>query len=163
MLGRNPYIRGFYCYVQRIGRMRYTICENHLYSKAYAKGKKFVGRRVVVYILPDYAAGRIQRADPNKRRHNRVGITVTKKLGGAVERNRAKRIIREGYAEAMKRPIKQGFLIVIVARSSVLNARSQDLAKDLSAAFDNLGLYARSTDKRSESTASPESGENKEQ
>ena len=150
--------------MQRIGRMRYTICENHLYSKAYSKGKKFVGRRVVVYILPDYAAGRIQKADPKKRRHNRVGVTVTKKLGGAVERNRAKRIIREGYAEATKRPIKQGFLIVIVARSSVLNARSQDLAKDLSAAFDKLGLYtAKNTDKRSETTAAPESKENKEQ
>ena len=149
--------------MQRIGRMRYTICENHLYSKAYAKGKKFVGRRVVVYILPDYAAGRIQKADPKKRRHNRVGVTVTKKLGGAVERNRAKRIIREGYAEATKRPIKQGFLIVIVARSSVLNARSQDLAKDLSAAFDKLGLTAKNTDKRSETAAASESKEEKNQ
>ena len=143
--------------------MRYTICENHLYSKAYSKGKKFVGRRVVVYILPDYAAGRIQRADPKKRRHNRVGVTVTKKLGGAVERNRAKRIIREGYAEAAKRPIKQGFLIVIVARASVLNAKTQDLSKDLSAAFDKLGLYTKNTDKQSETTAAPESKEEKNQ
>ena len=144
--------------------MRYTICENHLYSKAYAKGKKFVGRRVVVYILPDYAAGRIQKADPKKRRHNRVGVTVTKKLGGAVERNRAKRIIREGYAEATKRPIKQGFLIVIVARTSVLNAMSQDLSKDLSAAFDKLGLYtAKNTDKKPENAAAPESKEDKNQ
>lgn len=123
--------------------MRYTICENHLYSKAYAKGKKSVGRRVVVYLLPDYAAGRIAKADPKKRRHNRVGITVTKKLGGAVERNRAKRVIRAGYAEAIKRPMKQGFLIVIVARSSVLDANSRELGKELTAAFEKLGLYRK--------------------
>lgn len=70
-----------------------AIRENHLFSKVYAKGKKFVGRRVIVYVLPDYSGARITRSDPMHRRVNRVGITVTKKLGGAVERNRAKRII----------------------------------------------------------------------
>jgi ribonuclease P protein component len=73
-----------------------AIRENHLYSKAYANGKKYVGRNMVVYLLPDYAAARIAKANPTKKRCNRVGITVTKKIGGAVERNRAKRIIREG-------------------------------------------------------------------
>ena len=121
--------------------MRYTICENHLYSKAYAKGRKFVGRRVVVYLLPDYAANRITKADPKKRRHNRVGITVTKKLGGAVERNRAKRVIRAGFAEAEKKPMKKGFLIVIVARSTVENAKCRDIKKDLTEAFEKFGLY----------------------
>lgn len=120
--------------------MKYTICENHLYSKAYAKGKKYVGRRVVVYMLPDYAAQRIARADPKKQRHNRVGITVTKKLGGAVKRNRAKRIIRAGLTDAEKLPLKKGFLIVIVARSSISGAKSTDIAADIKAAFTKLGL-----------------------
>ncbi len=121
--------------------MRYTLCENHLYSKAYAKGKKFVGRQVIVYILPDYFASKIAKADPKKERHNRVGITATKKLGGAVERNRVKRIIRAGLAETEKNmPIKKGFLIVIVARSSAVGAKSSDIASDLTAAFKKLGL-----------------------
>lgn len=143
--------------------MRYTICENHLYSKAYSKGKKFVGRRVVVYVMPDYAAGRIQKADPKKRRHNRVGITVTKKLGGAVERNRAKRVIREGYSEAAERPMKKGFLIVIVARSSVLSAKSQALTKDLTAAFEKLGLYSEKTQTKPDCPAALEGKEKTEE
>ena len=88
----------------------------------------------------DYAAQRIAKAEPKKRRHNRVGITVTKKLGGAVERNRAKRIIRAGLAEAERLPLKKGFLIVIVARSSVDSAKSTDIASDLRLAFSKLGL-----------------------
>ena len=103
-----------------------------------------MGRLVVVYMLPDYAASRLAKSDPKKRRHNRIGITVTKKFGGAVERSRARRIIRAGLEMASKPPIKQGFLIVIAARSSALGARSQDIAADLRAAFEKLGLTGAS-------------------
>lgn len=139
--------------------MRYTICENHLYSKAYAKGKKFVGRRVIVYVLPDYFAAKIAKADPKKRKHNRTGITVTKKLGGAVERNRVKRIIRAGLAEIEKTRIKQGFLIVIVARPSALDSNSRDMANDLRAAFKKLGLLQNDlnrSEKNSERDPAPQ-------
>lgn len=120
-----------------------AIRENHLYAKAYSKGKKFVGQKVVVYILPDYAASRLARANPTKQRLNRVGITVSKKLGGAVERNRAKRIIREGYRLAVsKTPVKTGFLIVIVARAGILGAKTQNVTADLGAAFRRLSMNA---------------------
>lgn len=122
----------------------FAIRENHLYSKAYARGKKFVGRFVVVYILPDLAAKRLAKANPTKERLNRVGITVTKKLGGAVERNRSKRIIREGYRAAVgKYPIKRGFLIVIVARGGVPSAKSTDIEKDLVGAFKTLEMRVK--------------------
>ena len=118
-----------------------AITENHLYSKAYARGKKFVGRHVVVYVLPDYAAARLAKANPTGQRLNRVGITVTKKLGGAVVRNRAKRIIREGYRLSDKKsPVKRGFLVVIVARSSIVRAKSGHIEADLTAAFRKLGM-----------------------
>ena len=119
-----------------------AINENHLFSKAYAKGKKYIGRFVAVYVLPDYAAARLQKADPMKRRLNRVGITVTKKLGCAVVRSRARRIIRDGYRQcvAATKP-KQGYLVVIAARSGIVNVKSQDIAADLTAAFRRLSLY----------------------
>ncbi len=121
-----------------------AIRENHLYSKAYSRGKKFVGRNVVVYVLPDYAAARLAKANPTGQRLNRVGITVTKKLGGAVVRNRAKRIIREGYRLCDKQtPIKRGFLVVIVARSGIVKAKSGDICSDLSAAFKKLGMIEK--------------------
>ncbi len=122
----------------------FAVRENHLYSKAYAKGKKFVGRRVVVYILPDYTAARLARANPMKQKINRIGITVTKKLGCAVVRNRAKRIIREGYRRLeAEGSMKKGFLVILVARTEIIGAKSGDVYADLSAAFRKLGMTAQ--------------------
>lgn len=119
----------------------HAIRENHLYSKAYARGKKYVAKNVVVYVLPDYAASRLAKANPEKKKFNRVGITVTKKLGGAVVRNRAKRVIREGYRLSdLEKPVKCGFLIVIVARAAVVKASSADIKKDMDSAFLALSM-----------------------
>ena len=116
-----------------------AIQENHLYSKVYSKGKKYVGQRVIVYTLPDWSSARIQKADPLHRRVNRVGITVTKKIGGAVQRNRAKRIIREGYRRAdAALNMKKGQLVVIVARMSIIDAKAQDIENDIRAAIKKL-------------------------
>ena len=72
---------------------------------------------------------------------NRIGLTVTKKLGGAVQRNRVKRVIREGYRSVDRsRDIKCGFLIVLAARTAALYARSTDIAKDIEKALDELGM-----------------------
>ncbi len=118
-----------------------AIRENHLYSKAYSKGNKYVGHNIVVYVLKDYAAKRLANANPQKEKINRVGITVTKKLGGAVARNRAKRIIREGYRLCDKKtPIKRGFLIVIVARGGILRAGAKDIESELASAFKKLSM-----------------------
>ena len=119
-----------------------AITENHLFQKAYSKGKRYVTERLAVYVLPDYAAGRLAKAHPEKKRVNRIGLTVSKKLGGAVERNRTKRILREGYRAAIgEQPIKVGFLIVIAAREAAVTVKSPVIARDLVRAFRKLGLY----------------------
>jgi len=45
-----------------------AITENHLYSKAYAKGKKFVGLYAVVYVMPDYKSAKLKKPIPKKKR-----------------------------------------------------------------------------------------------
>lgn len=122
-----------------------AICENHLYQKAYAKGKRAVTPAVAVYVLPDYAAHKLAKANPMKTIVNRIGLTVSTKLGGAVVRARVRRILREGYRSLIaERPLKVGFLIVIAARSAAVDMKSPGIRADLAFAFEKLGMFQKS-------------------
>ena len=118
-----------------------AITENHLYSKAYSKGSKAVTRSVIVYLLKDLKAKKLQNAHPMKLMVNRIGLTVSKKLGGAVVRNRVKRILRDGLRQVENtHTLCAGNLIVIVARPISVELKSTDIAKDLEKAFCQLEL-----------------------
>lgn len=119
-----------------------AICENHLYSKAYTKGKRAVTSALAVYVLPDYKAKALAKAHPQKKTVNRIGLTTSTKLGGAVVRSRARRIMREGLRLLEKeRPLKVGFLIVIAARGHALSLKSTDIRDELDIAFTRLGMF----------------------
>ena len=119
--------------------MKFTaITENHLYAKAYAKGKKAVTGTVIVYVLRDYAARRLRDAHPQKQFVNRIGLTVSKKLGGAVERNRAK---REAMRAVEREPgVKTGFLVVLAARDRTTEAKTPEVERDLRRALGKLDM-----------------------
>ena len=118
-----------------------AIGENHLYSKAYAKGNKFVGKHVIVYVLKDLKAKKLQNAHPDKVMVNRIGLTVSKKIGHAVVRTRVKRILREGLRQTEKNfDIEKGHLVVLVARPICVNAKSTNIALDIEKAFKMLKL-----------------------
>ena len=119
-----------------------SLKENHLYSKAYSKGKRAVTSALAVYVLPDYAAKRLAKAHPEKKVVNRIGFTSSTKLGGAVTRNRCRRIMREALrAIEREKTLKVGFLIVIAARSASVDLKSTEIARQLDVAFKKLGMY----------------------
>ena len=64
---------------------------------------------------------------PNQRAVGRLGIAATKKLGGAVQRNRAKRLIREVFR---RNNIAPGFDVVVVPKRELLDATLTVLEAD---------------------------------
>ena len=123
--------------------MKFTaICENHLYSKAYSKGKRVVTSALATYVLPDYAAKRLARSHPQKKLVNRIGLTTSTKLGNAVVRSRCRRIMRAALHELEKeKKIKQGFLVVIAARTAATKLKSTEIKVQLDYALTKLGMY----------------------
>jgi len=122
---------------------QYAIKENHLFSKAYAKGKKCAAKTIAVYVLKDRAAGKLCRENPEKCFINRVGISSSKKIGGAVERNRARRVVREAYRLCDKEiGVKRGYLIVISCRSAATEMKMQSVRRDLEYCLRRLDMLA---------------------
>ena len=120
----------------------FAIKENHLFVKAYTKGMRFSGKTVTVYVLRDYKAAKLKKENPQKKYLNRIGFTATTKLGNAVTRNRCKRIMRAAYRGILsERSLRTGNLIVISARGQAVGATSEEVKRDLVAAFGKLGLF----------------------
>ena len=118
-----------------------SLKENYLFSKAYSKGKRAITPSVVVYVLRDLHAGLLKKAHPQKIVQNRLGLTVTKKMGGAVERSRIKRRLRAAYAEVGKQcEVKKGYLVVLVARTATKDISFETLCKNMKDAFKKVGL-----------------------
>lgn len=118
-----------------------AITENHLYSKAYTKGKKHVSKSLVAYALKDYHAKRLMLANPRHEYINRVGLTVSKKLGGAVVRNRIKRVLREALRQVEKEyQVEKGYLLVLVARAGCEKRKSTEVKKELEKSLIQIGL-----------------------
>jgi len=77
------------------------------FQDVYQRGVRIHGRFATVFVLA------------NERPVGRLGIAATKKLGGAVERNRAKRLIREVFRH---NNIAPGFDVVVVPKREILDA-----------------------------------------
>lgn len=95
---------------------------NSDYRRVYSRGKSYVSPALVVYVLK------------NRKRVNRIGITAGKKIGCAVKRNRAKRLIREGY-RPLDSSLNNGLDIVFVARKKTVDLKSNDLNKAMKEIF----------------------------
>ena len=110
----------------------YAIKENHLYKKTFRQGKRWSGKLVSVYVLKDLAAKKLKRANPQKQYINRIGLSVPKREGGAIERNRVKRIIRAGLQGVERRySLRRGYLIVIAARPGIERVKSPAVESEL--------------------------------
>ena len=109
--------------------MLYTepMCENYLFRKLYHRGKSYVCPYFVLYAMK------------NKSGCNRLGITTGKKIGGAVARNRARRLLRETYRLAEPR-LAAGYDLVLVARTRLTAAKRTAVAPFFDEGISALGI-----------------------
>ena len=124
-----------------------AIKEHHLYNKTYRSSRRFFGRYVCIYVLKDTHARLLQKDHPKKIIVNRFGISVSKKVGSAVKRNRAKRIIRAAYAP-LEDMLHKGFLIVVSAKPEIEGAKSTDIQNEMRYAFKKLEMIDGGNTKR---------------
>lgn len=75
----------------------------------------------------------------NRTGETRLGITTSKKVGNAVQRNRARRIITAAFMP-LEEQIKKGYDIVLVARAKTPLAKSTQIAPVLQKHLQKLGL-----------------------
>ncbi len=110
-------------FIMKISKLK----ENRDFRRVYNKGKSYVTPYFVIYIWK------------NRYSNVRLGITVGKKIGNAVKRNRAKRVITAAFGTVCPR-ILGGHDFVIVARTRILNVKSTEVTLSLLKILDSVGV-----------------------
>jgi ribonuclease P protein component len=100
--------------------------QNKKFQAVYRSGKSYANRMVVLYVLP------------NNSNVRRVGFAAGKKLGGAVVRNRVKRLLRESY-RLHQSQLMTGVDVVVVGRQACVKSDRMTVTK----AFLNLCAKAK--------------------
>jgi len=104
-----------------------TLKKNHEFRRIYRKGASAVGSGMVLY------------CQKNRLGRNRLGITASVKLGGAVVRNRARRRLREVYRLHADK-LSKGWDIVLVARGRTAGCPWKELTDTFLRLCGKVGL-----------------------
>ena len=119
-----------------------SLKKNNEFQRVYRKGTSQANRYLVMYVLEN----------PNRHMENRLGISVSKKVGNSVVRHRVTRLIRESY-RLNEGSFRQGLDIVVVARPNAKDRTYQEIESAL------MHLAGRMKIRRVAEVHSQESGE----
>lgn len=95
-----------------------TVKKNHEFARIYKKAKSFANKHLVLYVMK------------NSKNANYLGISISKKLGGAVCRNRMRRLLKEQY-RLKQNNLAQGFNLVIIVRPIAKEMSFEEVGKSL--------------------------------
>ena len=107
-----------------------TLNRNGDFLRLYHRGKSYTNPALVVYV------------QKNRAGICRIGITVSKKLGNAVCRNRCKRVIRAAYA-ALEPSVRGNYDFVFVARSKTKDLKSTEIQYIMQKLLQKAGAIER--------------------
>lgn len=93
-----------------------SLKKNEEFQCVYRKGRSVANRLLVMYVLTADEA------------ENRLGISVSKKVGNSVVRHRLTRLVRESYRLNEQR-FKKGCWIVVILRTAARNCTFQEIAQ----------------------------------
>jgi len=99
------------------------------FRKVYDKGKSIANRYLVLFYLE------------NNLDYNRVGISVTKKIGKAVTRNKVKRLIKEGFRVHSDK-VKNGYDLIFLSRIRANQATFKEIESAINHLIKKSGLKA---------------------
>lgn len=117
------------------------IKKNSQFRFIYSRGKSYSNDKLVLYIFR------------NKKNINRIGLSVSKKVGKSVLRNRIKRLIREGY-RLNKNIYKRGYDLIFIARVGAKNANFKDIEKSVIYLMKKGGLVKEGVESENNSNIS---------
>ena len=104
------------------------IRKNYEFLKVYKRGKFYVGKFIILYVLR------------NNLNVNRIGITASKKVGKSVKRNRLRRLIKENY-RFYEDFLKEGYDYVFVARNTDNIATFVEIKREMKFLFRKLEVF----------------------
>jgi ribonuclease P protein component len=96
----------------------YPLKKNTDFKKVYSKGKSRANRCFIMYVFE------------NSTDNNRIGISVSKKVGNSVVRHKIKRLVKESY-RLHEKMFNSGLDIVVIARSSAADLSFKDVESAL--------------------------------
>ncbi len=108
------------------------IKKNYEFKNLFSKGKFYYGEYINIYIKE------------NTSNYNKIGIAISGKQGKAVDRNRAKRLIREAYKN-LEEHIKKGnsFLIIINKDVKIEELTYNNVEKNMRKTIDKANLLIK--------------------